>query len=221
MQNSKPITQYRQELKGKILKEALHKFCNYGIKNVKMDTIAHDLSISKRTLYELYTDKESLLIECVKYIHTLFKQNLDKFVSKNGDNVIKILVDAFQFQLQMQEKITYSFHTDLQKYKTVLKYFDDLHKSEMQKALDFFQKGVEQGYFRDNINYELSMLIFDQNKKTVIVKKLYDEYGMNAIFNSMVLVIIRGFCTVKGVTALDEELNKMKNGELPFDPIDF
>lgn len=221
MQNSKPITQYRQELKGKILKEALHKFCKYGIKNVKMDTIAHDLSISKRTLYELYTDKESLLIECVKYIHSLFTQNMDRFVSKNGDNVIKILVDAFQFQMQMQEKIAYSFHTDLQKYKIVLKYFDDLHKSEMHKALAFFQKGVEQGYFRDNINFELSMTIFDQNKKTVMLRKIYDEYGMEAIFNSMVLVIIRGFCTVKGVITLDEELKKMENGELAFEPIDF
>jgi len=44
--------------------EFLHK----GVKSVKMDDIANALAISKRTLYEIYSNKEELLLEAV-HIH--------------------------------------------------------------------------------------------------------------------------------------------------------
>ena len=59
-------TIYRQELKGKILVTAMSLFKREGIKRVKMDDIAQALSISKRTLYETYENKEQLLCCFVK-----------------------------------------------------------------------------------------------------------------------------------------------------------
>lgn len=56
-------TIYRKELKGKILKTAMEQFLLHGIKKIKMDDIAKILGISKRTLYEIYQDKEQLLYE--------------------------------------------------------------------------------------------------------------------------------------------------------------
>ena len=60
------VTAYRQELKGRILKESIKEFKKNGIKQVKMDDIANNLSISKRTLYEIYPNKEVLLLEGLK-----------------------------------------------------------------------------------------------------------------------------------------------------------
>ena len=56
MQEIKDLTAYRQSLKGKILETATKAFLSRGIKAVKMDDIASILSISKRTVYELYGD---------------------------------------------------------------------------------------------------------------------------------------------------------------------
>ena len=44
---------------------AFDLFSEHGIKNVSMDDIAHNMSVSKRTLYELFEDKETLLTECI------------------------------------------------------------------------------------------------------------------------------------------------------------
>ena len=44
-----------------VIKAAAEAFSQKGIKNVRMDDIASSLSISKRTLYELFADKEELL----------------------------------------------------------------------------------------------------------------------------------------------------------------
>ena len=43
---------YREELKQRIIDVAMKEFWLKGVKAVKMDDIANDLTISKRTLYE-------------------------------------------------------------------------------------------------------------------------------------------------------------------------
>lgn len=48
----------REELKLRVVETASKSFMTLGIKAVHMDDIASSLSISKRTLYELFGDKE-------------------------------------------------------------------------------------------------------------------------------------------------------------------
>lgn len=57
MYKSNPQTEYRTELRKRILKTAIQEFRSKGIKAVKMDDIASMLSVSKRTLYEIYDNK--------------------------------------------------------------------------------------------------------------------------------------------------------------------
>lgn len=59
-------TCYKLELRNRILKAAMTEFLHKGVKSVKMDDIANTLAISKRTLYEIYSNKEELLLEAVR-----------------------------------------------------------------------------------------------------------------------------------------------------------
>lgn len=47
--------------KGRIIDQAMQMFVSQGIKSVRMDDIAQQLGVSKRTLYEMFGDKEGLL----------------------------------------------------------------------------------------------------------------------------------------------------------------
>ena len=60
-------TCYKLELRNRILKAAMTEFLHKGVKSVKMDDIANTLAISKRTLYEIYSNKEELLLEVCAY----------------------------------------------------------------------------------------------------------------------------------------------------------
>lgn len=53
----------RAELRERIVETAMNAFTSHGIKSITMDDIAASLGISKRTLYEVFSDKESLLKE--------------------------------------------------------------------------------------------------------------------------------------------------------------
>jgi AcrR family transcriptional regulator len=59
----KKIRTDKDILRARITEQAKQAFSAYGIKAVRMDDIAAAEGISKRTLYELYADKEALLLE--------------------------------------------------------------------------------------------------------------------------------------------------------------
>ena len=67
MQEIKETTAYKKQLKGRILEAALKAFAEQGVKAVKMDDVAQMLAISKRTIYEIFSDKEELLYQVVAH----------------------------------------------------------------------------------------------------------------------------------------------------------
>ena len=48
------------ESRNRIIEGAAELFRTYGIKSVTMDSLANHLGISKRTIYELFSDKEGI-----------------------------------------------------------------------------------------------------------------------------------------------------------------
>lgn len=73
----------KAELRERIIMTATEAFTLKGIKCITMDDIAAALGISKRTLYEVFADKESLLKECIlhkqaerdKYLQAIYEQS--------------------------------------------------------------------------------------------------------------------------------------------------
>ena len=59
------------DLKERIIQTALLLFGKYGVKSITMDEIASGLGVSKRTLYETFKDKESIIMECYLYKNLL------------------------------------------------------------------------------------------------------------------------------------------------------
>lgn len=56
------------EAKEKILLKASELFLGMGVKNVTMDYIASEVGVSKCTIYELFRDKDDLVIQSLREI---------------------------------------------------------------------------------------------------------------------------------------------------------
>ena len=52
-------------MKSRILIKGAELFFRYGVKTVTMDDIATDLGISKKTIYQHFPDKDSMVFEVV------------------------------------------------------------------------------------------------------------------------------------------------------------
>jgi putative transcription regulator (tetR family) len=63
MEQQDLLSNYRKDLKERILITSMRAFKERGIRSVRMDDIATTLGISKRTIYEIYSNKEELLLD--------------------------------------------------------------------------------------------------------------------------------------------------------------
>ena len=66
-------------IRGRIITYTMQQIRWYGIRNIRMDDIAKELGISKRTLYCLFTDKKSLVKVCLK----IFSENGRRLLQRN------------------------------------------------------------------------------------------------------------------------------------------
>ncbi len=199
-------TPYRQKLHQRILNEAMREFYSRGIKAVKMDDIAQNLAISKRTLYEIYRNKEELLLEGIKNAEDEFDLNMAEFIKTYGNNVMDIMIEFYHMQLKFMSEVSPLFFEELNKYDQVLYYLETKHRERDAKAAEFFKRGIQDGFFRADANYEIVTEIGRAAIDYSIKSQMYKKYTLQTITQNIVLLIIRGICTQQGLDMIDRTI---------------
>ncbi len=81
------MEQLELDIKKKILKAAENLFMKYGVRSISMDDISRHLSVSKKTLYQHFADKEDIVsMACQAHIETMATQFLE--ITRNSKNAI-------------------------------------------------------------------------------------------------------------------------------------
>ncbi len=200
---TKDLTNYRLSLKEKILETAMAAFGRKGVKAVKMDDIAAALSISKRTLYEIYGDKETLLYEGISKRERQCREHLQAF-AEQGHNVMEILQEAYRENNNASRDVCPAFYDDLRRYPKVEQYIRENRAVRRKEVLDFMHLGVQQGFFRPDVDYELFILLFESLTDTIVREKLLATHSIDDLFFHFFLIPLRGICTEQGVTLLKQ-----------------
>lgn len=208
MQELKNLSAYRQGLRGKILQTAMTLFAKNGIKAVKMDDIARALNISKRTMYELYENKEVLLFEGVKTYNQRRESEMTEFV-KGNTNVMDIILNVYKVKLEEFRLTNPLFYDDIEKYPKVMDYLETCREKNRQELADFLDKGVKEGYFRKDIHYDLVTILFDSIGQLFMRKRLYARFSIESVLNNIMFISLRGICTAKGIEVLDKFLKEL------------
>ena len=203
MQNTSNETVYRQQLKGRILQIATALFHQHGIKQVKMDDIANDLRISKRTLYEVYENKEDLLFEVLQQHDNVERQQLLEF-DKPGTNVINIILEIYRVRTAEFITVNPLFFEDLQKYPNLLTYVRKLHDEKEAEIVAFIERGKNEGLFLENVNYGIVRELTFASEQFVMNNFLFKRYDITELSRIMIMLFVRGICTEKGIKLLDQ-----------------
>jgi hypothetical protein len=85
-----------------------------------------------------------------------------------------------------------------------MQYIKDSHDRSRTEMEQFFARGVSEGYFRGDVNSELALQLFDAIEQYVVGHSLIEKFSFEDLFGNMVLVTLRGLCTLMGIMALDE-----------------
>lgn len=201
------VNDYRNGLKERILEYSEKEFYANGVRQVKMDNIANYLSISKRTLYEIYPTKEDLLLECLKKHDKTYESRIEQYIEESNPNAIEIIIFSYKMKLEHFLQLNPLFLEELCKYKRVISYFDARDKERDTNFEWLFNRGVEEGFFRKDLNPRIISNMFTVSLKEAIDNELYKEFGMEYLFRDIVFTLVRGICTIKGIGAIDQLLN--------------
>ena len=198
----------KQQLKEKVAQVAAVAFMQKGIKNVKMDDVAAELGISKRTLYELFSDKEELLLDVVK-LHRKEMKNYMISVAEKAENVLEIIMSFYIRTTEDFQTTNILFFEEIKKYPQVTKFLEEGRKENAVSAVAFYRKGVEQGIFREDVNYEIVQEMIHGQMDMLIHNDIRKTYSMVEIFKTVVFMHLRGITTEKGLSIVDEFLEQM------------
>lgn len=174
----------RVELRERIILAAVELFTTNGIKSITMDEIAASLGISKRTLYEVFPDKETLLEECI-----LKSQ-------KDGDITNK------------------KFFEDIKKYPKAYQLMKNNRNRSSEDTVNFFKEGVKQGIFRDDVNFAIINLLVRDQLDLLMNSDICNEYSFLEVYESIMFTFLRGISTEKGARVLEDFICEYRKNQV-------
>jgi len=140
----------------RVILKSLELFTRSGIRLVTMDQIAEEVEMSKRTIYELFKDKDTLVLECLETMHRLQIAEIQVIIA-NASNVIEALYRMGQHREKKKAFINHLFFEDIRKIYPQI--WDHMKKRSKTGVNSFTKqiliKGMEEGVFRNDINVEI------------------------------------------------------------------
>lgn len=190
-----------------IIEVATKAFHNEGIRNVTMDHIAHTLTMSKRTLYQLFSDKEDLLLACAMKREQEEHALMEK-LNQQTDNVLDHLLATFALRMREMDEIKPDFFTEIVKYPRVIRFYDQAKKEREAEAVEFLNKGIKQGFFRANVNFHIVYNQLCTGLSALIANADMGQYSQRELFCNTVIPYVRGCATIKGIEIIDRFMDK-------------
>ncbi|WP_297329559.1 TetR/AcrR family transcriptional regulator [uncultured Bacteroides sp.] len=192
----------RLALRERIVDVAVKSFSIHGIKSITMDDIAASLGISKRTLYEVFPDKETLLEECI----LKEQQEADVFIQKvlkTSSNVLEVLLKCYLRSIEKFHATNKRFFEDIKKYPRAYELMKRDNNRSSEDTIRFFKEGVTQGIFRDDVNFAIINLLVREQLDLLMNTDLCDRYSFLEVYESIMFTFLRGISTEKGASELE------------------
>lgn len=195
----------------RIIEQAMQMFVTQGIKAVRMDDIAQQLGVSKRTLYELFGDKEGLLylaMECY------FDRNraVHNDLCAGTHNVLEAMFRMMDSVMDAAEA-TNRLLTSLRKfypsvYDRVMREGAEKSRGDLREML---RKGIREGLFVDDIHIDLAISVLYHTATALVSRKdliLPEGISEREAFVQIVRNFFRGISTVQGAQLIEDYLKR-------------
>lgn len=194
-------------MKNKILHKAGDLFLSRGFKSVTMDEIAKEMGISKKTIYEYFSTKTKLVETTTFNLYQIISNEIDRIYAQNLDPITEMYeIKKFLMRKLKGEKASPIFQ--LQKYyPEIFQKVRDMQFEKMKTCLkQNLQRGIIQGLYRENLNYEFVSRIYfigiNGIKDNGIFPK--SEFSAKEVHEEFLSYHLRGIVTTKGLKKLNK-----------------
>ncbi|MDR0971083.1 MAG: TetR/AcrR family transcriptional regulator [Bacteroidales bacterium] len=202
------------ELRDRIINETISLASKKSCKDITMDEISQRLGISKRTLYEQFSDKSSLFENCLNYSFEFIKNDLNSIIEDANNSLISLI--------RIIQKAAISFPVRCDLIHDFEKYYPQVYNNTFVKQVNYIKveileklvdRVVENGYFFKDSDFNLFHNIIQLNllyatRSSYIEKN--PKYTSEQLSNIHLLIIVRGFATQEGIKIIDKYKDTLK-----------
>ncbi len=193
------------DVRKRIVEEAAGLFRTYGIKSVTMDSIAANLGMSKRTIYETFSDKDELIMNVLMMMAEKQKF-LTETVLGDSDNSIEAIFRLLEMSRDHFHAMSPAFFADLKKYHhdVFLKVSDIGAMAEFRNNQAVIEKGIEENYFRSDIDPDIVNRCLYLLGRSVVDNDLfpYEQFTRHDIIKNTFINYMKGISTDKGLNMI-------------------
>lgn len=193
--------------KERIIAQAMQMFVSEGIRSVRMDDIARQLGVSKRTLYELFGDKESLLYLAMEHWFECRRLERERACA-GARNVLEALFMVLGCVADDSERIQ-RLMGNLRKFypavhERLLREGSVKSRRDMREMLE---RGIADGLFVATFNIDLAISVLYYTASAVTERRdllLPEGMSEREAFVQIVSNFFRGISTAEGLRLVDD-----------------
>lgn len=191
----------------RIIELSMQMFVTQGIKSVRMDDIAQQLGVSKRTLYEQFGDKESLLYLAMARFFEGKRREREQ-ASVGARNVLEAMFRVLSRVMDDAETI-HRLLENLRKFYPAV-YERLMREGAVRGRCDvgrMLREGIDAGLFEATINVDLAVSLLYYTASAVTDRKdllLPEGMSEREAFVQIVSSFFRGIATAEGMRLVDD-----------------
>ncbi|MEI7896676.1 MAG: TetR/AcrR family transcriptional regulator [bacterium] len=196
-----------------ILEQVGKLYHRYGIKSVTMDDVATHLGISKKTIYDFFSDKEDLVKQVLMFEHEHSCGFLNAIEDK-GFNAIEELFEVYKMINATYRDYNPSMEYDIRKYypNLYLKIKEIRRKRMLESVFNNLNKGKKEGLFRKEVNSKTISKLHVFRSETLFENDIFtqEELASFTVFNEIFVYHLNGILSHEGRTFFEKNFDKFK-----------
>lgn len=177
------------------------------------DDIAQQLGVSKRTLYEMFGDKEGLL-----YLA------MERYSERNRQRWNELTADAhdvLEAMFMVLGEVMDNAEVSRRMMDNLKKFYPAVHDKLMREGMvknrtslrSMLEQGIEAGLFVNNFNIDLSISVLYYTASAIVTRRelmLPDGMSEREAFVQIISNFFRGISTAKGLQLIDDNLKRYR-----------
>lgn len=195
----------------RIIEQSMQMFVAQGIKSVRMDDIAQQLGVSKRTLYELFGDKEELIYEAMV---CFFERNLMQCeeLCAEAPNVLEAMFIVLTHLMDHAE-VSARMTDNVEKFYPAV-YEKLLHEGREKNRLRFramLEQGISDGLFIPDIHIDLAITVLYYTSSALMRRRdliIPEGVSEREAFVQVISNFFRGISTPCGAQLVADYLDR-------------
>jgi TetR/AcrR family transcriptional regulator, cholesterol catabolism regulator len=190
----------------RIIEGAADLFRVYGIKAVTMDSIAGHIGISKRTIYEVFADKDELLIGVLQSMAERQRELVNKVLKESG-NAILAIFKLLEINREHFQNMSPAFQADMKKFHhdVLMKRTDKCEMPDYRNNIKVIEQGIKQKLFRKEINADIVNRTLFNLGRSLMDNDIYpfEEFTRREVISNVFITYLRGISTQEGTELIN------------------